>query len=163
MKNDAAIYVTNHPVTHAAIARHLGICAPMVRPAMDNLGCRLLPGGRYDLTDCGGAFGGYRSRAAGVARGDGEAALVHRGCGRNGGVHPATIRRAGNTRSLKWRLPDHCDLGDRTRRYLPLHIEAWLRGEAPEEWLKRQYRPVGPLGLRLKGASNPQYGGAMQN
>lgn len=163
MKNDAAIYVTNHPVTHAAIARHLGICAPMVRPAMDNLGCRLLPGGRYDLTDLWRRVWGIDRVPRAWLEAMERPLLSIEAVAEMVGVHPATIRRAGNTRSLKWRLPDHCDLGDRTRRYLPLHIEAWLRGEAPEEWLKRQYRPVGPLGLRLKGASNPQYGGAMQN
>jgi len=163
MKNDAAIYITSHPESSAAIARHLGICAPMVRPTMGRLGCRLLPGGRYDLSDLWRRMWGIdrvpRARVECMERPllsiDAVADMV--------GVHPATIRRAGNSRSPKWRLPDHCDLGDRTRRYLPLHIEAWLRGEAPEEWLKRRHGPVGPLGLRLKGAGNSQFGGAMPN
>lgn len=163
MKNDAVIYATNYPVTPAAIARHLGICTPMVRPTMGDLGCRMLPGDRYDLTDLWRRMWGIdrvpRAWLEAMERPllsvDAVAEMV--------GVHPATIRRAGNTRSPKWRLPDHCDLGERTRRYLPLHIEAWLRGEPPEDWLKRQYRPAGPLGLRLKGAGNAQIGGALQN
>lgn len=163
MKIDAAIYTTSYPVTPAAIARHLSVCAPKVRPITARLGCKPLPGSRYDLADIWRRMWGIDRVPSGWLESMERPLLSIESVAEMVGVHPATIRRAGNDHSMKWRLPEHVDLGNRTRRYLPLHIEAWLRSEEPEAWLRRGHGPAGPLGLRLKRASNPQYGGAMQN
>lgn len=79
------------------------------------------------------------------------------------GSHPATIRRNGNDCSAVWNLPQHFDLGPRLRKYLPLHIDAWMRGEEPAEWLRRRHGPAGPLGLRLRVAAEAKDRGAMSN
>lgn len=64
------------------------------------------------------------------------------------GVHPRTIRRAGDRTCPRYRLPRHLDLGPNRRRYLPLTVEPWLVGAAPEPWLlpMQVIRP-GALGL----------------
>jgi len=51
------------------------------------------------------------------------------------GVHPRTIRRAGDRACARYALPRHLDLGPNRRRYLPLMVEPWLVSATPEPWL----------------------------
>lgn len=156
-------YATTHPVTLTETVRHLNISLPMAQPIMATIGAKPLPGGRYDLAEIWRRIWGIElvpmARIADMERPllsvEDVAGFLH--------VSPATIRRAGNSRSAKWNLPEHAELGPRIRRYLPAHIEAWLRGQEPEDWLKRRYGPTGPLGLRPRMAAEAKDGGAMSN
>lgn len=76
------------------------------------------------------------------------------------GVTSHTIRRAGNQRDPNWNLPEHYDLGCRLRRYLPIHIEAWMKCEPLDDWLKRRCGPRAAVGMvpigRLRHLGEPK-------
>jgi predicted DNA-binding transcriptional regulator AlpA len=163
MNKIARPYVTSRPVSLTETGRHLNISLPMVQPIMATMGARALPGGRYDLADVWRRMWGIDRVPLAWIESMKRPLLSVETVAEMVGSHPATIRRAGNERSTKWCLPEHFDLGPRLRKYLPLHIEAWMRGEEPAEWLRRRHGPVGPLGLRLKRAVDAQDGGAMSD
>lgn len=161
MKTDAFIYATSLPVTLSQVGRHLNICLPWVHRVMKDWCCKELPGGRYDLVDIWiRMWGVYQVPIAFVSEME-HPLLSIEDISEMAGVKPVTIRRAGNTRSPRWNLPEHVDLGPRVRRYLPMHIEAWLRGEAPEGWMQRHHGPAGPLNLRVRKLSEEGGGGSM--
>lgn len=74
------------------------------------------------------------------------------------GVTSHTIRRAGNERDSNWNLPAHFDLGCRLRRYLPLHVEAWMHHQPLEPWLERRCGPRTAAGMVIKGRSTERGG-----
>lgn len=163
MNEIARPYVASHPVSLTETVRHLNISLPMAQPIIATIGAKPLPGGRYDLAEIWRRIWGIeRVPMARIAVMERPLLSVEDVAGMVG-VDPATIRRAGNSKSAKWNLLEHADLGPRIRRYLPAHIEAWLRGQEPEDWLKRRYGPAGSLGLRLRVAAEAKDGGAMSN
>jgi predicted DNA-binding transcriptional regulator AlpA len=111
------------------------------------LKARTLPGDRYDLADIWRRMWGIHAVPLGMASVMAEPLLTIDQVAEMVDVTTHTIRRAGNTGDPKWNLPEHVDLGPRVRRYLPLHIQAWLLRSTPAPWLEKRRGPKGFAGL----------------
>jgi len=137
------------------MAEHLSVSPGVARIFLSSLPCRLLPGGRrYDLTDLWYRMWGIRAVPVAAVEMMQAPLLDLAAVAQIAGVTETTIRRAGNSNCPRWNLPCHFDLGPRLRRYLPLHIEAWVDGQPLEPWLQPQLGPVrvAARGLIPKGA-----------
>lgn len=155
MKSAALITAGSQPASLAAIATHLAVSRQVAEQFLARGGYKQLPAGRYDLSDLWRGMWRIRSvpleyvteMAMPLLSIDDVAALV--------GVSAQTIRRAGNSNDLRWNLPAHFDLGPRVRRYLPLHIRAWINQEPLDHWLRPQLGPA-PTKLGLVGRNRSE-------
>lgn len=152
------------PVTIAEIARHLSVSRTIAIDILRNHQCRKLPGNRYDLTDIWYRFWRVRSVPLMYLEAMAQPLLTVAEVAERAGVTEHTIRRAGNSRNPRWNLPPHVDLGPRCRRYLPLHIEYWLRSEPLPHWLEPQAGPIsGSLRPRSKTVLSQLTGAIVSN
>lgn len=155
MTSSAPITAGSKPASLTAIATHLSVSRQVAEQFLARGGYKQLPGGRYDLSDLWRELWRVRSVPVEYVKEmsmpllsiDDVAALV--------GVSAQTIRRGGNTNDLRWNLPAHFDLGPRVRRYLPLHIRAWINQEPLDHWLRPQLGPE-PTKLRLVGRNRSE-------
>lgn len=150
MNKTINICATSHIVMKSAVCRHLAISPIVTQAYLEQLACPKFPKDRVDMADLWRRMWGIydvpadmiTAMSAPLLTVEDVASLVH--------VTPKTIRNAGNNRCPDWNLPMHVDIGPRIRRYLPLHIMAWMSGAPMVKWLQRQNGPTGPQGLRLR-------------
>lgn len=155
MDKSTLITCSTMPAKIGAIAKHLAVSSPVAREVVVRWNVKICPGDHYDLIDMWHRLWGIRS----VPRSSIEAMMTPLlsvdELAEIANVSAKTIRRAGDSGDPKWNLPRHIDLGSRTRRYLPLHVEAWFRRQPLDLWLQPQLGPAKTvLGLRLKAAAN---------
>lgn len=150
MGHHASIYASTHPVTRSDLIRHLAASKPVVTEYAERIRCRVLPGDSIDLVDLWRRMWGIDQVPMAMVAVMKQPLLTVEHLAELVNRSSHTIRRAGNDFDPKWNLPEHVDLGPRVRRYLPLHVNAWINCSAPEPWLQRRRGPVGPLGLTLK-------------
>lgn len=160
MGHNASIYATTHPVTRSDLTRHLAVSTSFVTTYIENIQCRVLPGDRVDLVDLWRRMWGIDHVPIEMVAVMQRPLLTIDQVAKMVNVTSHTIRRAGNSFDPKWNLPQHVDLGERVRRYLPLHIHSWINRSAPEPWLVRRRGPLGPMGLTLKTAKTELQRGA---
>lgn len=142
--------------TGADMQAYLKVSRLAARAILEDLRIKALPGKRYDLRDIWFALWGIRNvpeegieamRAPLLTVA--EVAVLTGGCAR-------TIRRAGDSRCLDWRLPRHVDFGPRTRRYLRPLVMAAIYDLEPEPWLTPAPRkPILQSGLVVKTRLTP--------
>jgi predicted DNA-binding transcriptional regulator AlpA len=163
MSNNNRILQNNHVVTLRQASLHLNVSMPKVHTALSEMGCRLLPADRVDLSDVwrrmwridGVPLFHISAMEAQLNTVDQVAEMM--------GTTSQTIRKAGNSRDPKWNLPEHYDLGPRMRRYLPMHIEAWRRSSELEPWLQRRLGPLSSSGMVARAPRNQFCGVQMTN
>lgn len=150
MGHHASIYATTHPVTHRDLTRHLAASSPVVTAYVEHIHCRVLPGDRIDLVDLWQRMWGIDQIPIAMVPAMQRPLVTVEYLAELVNTTSHTIRRAGNNFNPKWNLPDHVDLGPRVRRYLPLHVNAWIHRLELEPWLRRRRGPKGPLGLTAR-------------
>ncbi|TKD17655.1 hypothetical protein FBT96_13155 [Rhodobacter capsulatus] len=150
MSNAEKIYATSHVAMRSVAYRHLAISPVVAQAYLEHLGCPKLPNGRVDMADLWCRMWGIDRVPSDMITAMSAPLLSVDDVARMINVTPHTIRNAGNSRNPDWNLPIHVDIGPRIRRYLPLHITAWMNGRPVATWLEKRHGPKGPLGLSLR-------------
>ena len=163
MKSPINITCSSHVVALHEASRHLAISMPTIRETLQSMGCRLLPNERCDLADVWRRMWRIDAVPLTLISQMQQPLYTVEWIASYTGVTTQTIRRAGNNRDPKWNLPDHFDLGPRTRRYLPLHVETWLRMAPLEPWLERRCGPRTAIGMTVRSRSDQSRGVEMTN
>ena len=154
MKSSNNITCNRHVVVLHEASRHLAISMPMIRETLQSMGCCPLPNKRCDLADVWRRIWCIDAGPLGLIPQMQQQLYTVEWIASYTCVTTQTIRRAGNNRDPKWNLPDYYDLGPRTRRYLPLHVETWLCRQPMEPWLERRCGSRTAIGMTARSLSD---------
>ncbi|MEO1949181.1 MULTISPECIES: hypothetical protein [Thioclava] len=139
MRKIAIKYASYHPMTISRIAEHLSVTRKTATKVVGELSCEMMPGGRVNFVDLLRRLWRLHQIPSSELPQLQRPLLSVKQLAEMAGVEEHTIRRAGNERDPKWRLPHHADLGPRIRRYLPAHVDAWRLNEPFEWWLEPRF------------------------
>lgn len=154
MNRSINIYATSHVVSRADACRHLATSPVVAQAYFELIGCPRLPKDRVDLVDIWRRIWGIDDVPLNMVAAMSEPLLSVDDVARLVNVTPKTIRNAGNSHCRDWNLPAHVDIGPRIRRYLPLHISAWMNRAPAAPWLERRHGAKGPLALSPRRAKS---------